>query len=529
MTANRLRSRLARVLFTALLCAGLAVGALTQDTDPTPEPSPADIPLPPAEVEGGLPGYVSLAEFLVVFPQAIWSHFILDLPARDIADVTLFIEQDGWGRQEVRVDLADAAEVSELFTDFSYAWALPADRPLELFRDVRITWRFVLGDGTIGRIDAEIPFVDHRAEWQTEFIDGLRLSVPDNRFNLVAVRDEIAALARLLGERANAQPSVALVFYDAGIPADPCTRRSRDGALVVTRRATRQTVSLPCDPSAAARLYQAAGYDIAQLDVMNAQSVVQAVSAALVDQLYGARWANADVPAWFRHGLAVFATASDKSPLLPPARNAARNASLLRRLDRVPADPAALALWQAQSYGLVLYIAEQVGVDGLFDLALSLSPERSLAVAYRAATGDPLESLLPAWRDWIFSVQAETAYRYNPYLETTATPTETPIPATFPPTATRTPTVTPTATVTPTVTGVLSPTPRPTLTPSATFTPTVTPRPPGSLPMPPAASAPAQPAPDPAAVTLVIGAGVALVALLGGAALWLIRRRRVSG
>ena len=135
-------------------------------------------------------------------------------------------------------------------------------------------------------------------------------------------------------------------------------------------------------------------------------------------------------------------------------------------------------LWQAQSDAMLLYIADQIGLDALYQLARAAEP---FDTAYASAVGQPLDALLPNLSRWIFTEPAVGAFSVSPYQQETPTPTHT---ATATQTLTPTVTHTPTVTLTPSVTGTLSPTPsatpRPTNTPIPP-PPSVTPRPAGSL------------------------------------------------
>ncbi len=295
------------------------------------------------------------------------------------------------------------------------------------------------------------------------------------------------------------------------------------GAPIVQAQGVVRSVTLPCDAAKSQTLHAASGYTIVQVDYLTYNAALEAVSRALLDRLYAPLWGEATVPDWFRYGLGVFYAPTDKSVYLDEVQRAARTGGLLLDYAQPPADPIKRAIWQAQSYGLVLYMAEQIGVDGLFDLAASLGT-RTLESAYRAAADAPLAGVFPAWRDWIFSQAARTAYTFNPYLDVTPTPTATLSPTPFPSTPTRTFTPTFTPSITPTVTGVLSPTARPSDTPSATLTPTFTPRAAGNFTLNPNTAAPQSAAPD-MTVPLLIGAGIVLViALALGARL--VRRGR---
>ncbi len=187
------------------------------------------------------------------------------------------------------------------------------------------------------------------------------------------------------------------------------------------------------------------------------------------------------MPLWFRRGLALFTLPTNKLNMLEPAQRASRSNSLFT-LDEMNAEPTQDAeLWRAQSYGMVLYIAQQAGVQGLFELARN--PGESFADTYQRAMGQPLSNLISSWQRWLFTSSAEAAYAYFPQLATTPTPSFTPTPTqprpTATPTATNTPTITPSVTNTGIPERIL-----PTLTPTRTPTDapaSVTPRPAGSL------------------------------------------------
>jgi hypothetical protein len=132
---------------------------------------------------------------------------------------------------------------------------------------------------------------------------------------------------------------------------------------------------------------------------------------------------------------------------------------------------------------MVLYLADRIGVQGLFDLALVDAED--FATAYERAIDTPLTAFIPAWSQWIFSRSAESLYGITPYQPPTALPSPTETPSATPtPTSTPTPTFTPSLTASLTPRGVRTYTPPLTVTPSQTPPPpppTVTPRPPGSL------------------------------------------------
>jgi hypothetical protein len=214
------------------------------------------------------------------------------------------------------------------------------------------------------------------------------------------------------------------------------------------------------------------------------------------------------------------------------ARAASRAGGALRNMESVPQESTRRNQWSAQSYGMVLYMAEQLGVDGLFNLASSLSADNALAEAYAEATDSTLSGLISAWSSWLFTPQAVSAYGYSPYLPTTATPTVT---MTFTPTITPTFTPSLTPTITPSVTGILSPTPRPPTIVPPTPTPSLTSRPAGSVPNPittptaaPETTAAAGDDEGRRTVTLLIGVGLMATGILIAVAALFLRNQSTN-
>lgn len=176
-----------------------------------------------------------------------------------------------------------------------------------------------------------------------------------------------------------------------------------------------------------------------------------------------------NVPEWFREGLTEFDSAL-KVELNAPVLIASRSNSLLQLdvMAKAPAPNSNIDLWRSESYGLVVYVASQIGVDGLFKLASNAGTATSFEAAYQTALGKPIDTLLGSFGRWLFTNAAAGAFTFTVYQAATPSPTPTRTP-----TITRTPTPTNTATFTPTptVTGVLSLTPLPSRNPTFTSTP----------------------------------------------------------
>ncbi|MFW5691666.1 MAG: hypothetical protein ACOCXZ_04140, partial [Chloroflexota bacterium] len=266
----------------------------------------------------------------------------------------------------------------------------------------------------------------------------------------------------------------------------------------------------------------------------------------IVRDFYSPLWEGRAVPEWFRAGLVAFYQPQDKLNLALRARSQARNAGLipLARMDDpalIAADPLA---WQAQAYMMVLYIADSAGTSGLYELASGGDPAAGVPFAqdYLRITGQPLDALLPALQNWVFSAEAERHAGLFLYAGPTEAPSPTLTVTPFPLTATNTPTATTTATPTPTVTGFLTATPLATITPSPTITPgtpTITPlppdfsvmtvvAPPGDSDAAPLSDSLRQDTAETDNTALILTLALAGVIVLGGLIAALILRRRLS-
>ncbi len=242
------------------------------------------------------------------------------------------------------------------------------------------------------------------------------------------------------------------------------------------------------------------------------------------------------MPAWFASGLAQLHHLRAQPMALELVRAAVRTGShyaLAELADDLPseADYQARALWEAQSYLLVLYLADRYGAGAPFDLAQNIpADDDGFAGALAALGGEDVDALWAGWNRWLFSPAAENAAGWTPYLLTTPTPTATPTATPLPPTATAT--HTPTITPTPTSTALVDQ-PRPPvvaqLTPTRRRPPTNTPLPPGSLPTVTSAAPERADGPDSGlsdgAMAGVIGAVVVAVLLIASGLVMMARRR----
>jgi hypothetical protein len=435
-------------------------GMPTQEVEEaTPEVPPTD-ELTPTQTQEADSEIIfdSLVELASV--QTIRSFFIMQLPASDFEQVILTISQEGWGEEIVEVDLAEIAEEGEENARFEYLWNIDPENPPALYEEITLIWTFFLVDDDRDEVINTLVYADPRTEWQMFQTDEITLAIPANRFDPQSIRESVQAIYDLMSENSGQSASVALTVFDRRFPENSCLETA-DGDSIVT---TESRAQVPCDSETIREIYAANGYSTVEVLTGSAGEVQNAVTEALFDRLY----AGASAPEWFLYGLKQFYTPTPKLNFLETSRQSVRGSRPITDMSTVPDDPARLRIWQAQSYGMVQYMAEQIGVPELFELAESESIEE----AYESATGQSITGLITAWGNWVYTGAAERAYQYTPYLP--PTPTITP---SLTRTLTPTPTLTPTVTLTPTLTDTVGftpspfPTDTPTLTPTLTFTP----------------------------------------------------------
>lgn len=413
----------------------------------------------------------------VIFPQAIRFSITLSHPVSDLASVVLAIRPEGRAPLAFELDL-NAAEVREPYSELAYLWDYPLSASPRLFSTIRLDWQAVTRSGEVARVSDELIFTDQRVTWAVREGRPISLMLPAD--GLEAPDVMLDRLARelqpvydlLAANTGRSEPLNAMVY--AGVPPG-CGWTDMDEPLAV---GPVSGLELACNPAKAEAVFRNDAITI----VESLSNSYNAVRAALIETLVRQSYGWQSVPDWFATGLATFYVPAPRPTDLARLIAASRSSTLfsLNQLSRRE-DDADSDLWLAQSYGLVVYIASQIGVPGLFDLARAAQTQ-PFEEAFRAALDKPVSALLPDWERWIFTPQAVGAFNFTPYQPPTATPTLT---------ATSTVTRTPTPTLTSTPTATLTPadfqpsaTPLPTVRPSRTPTPappSVTPRPPGSL------------------------------------------------
>lgn len=472
----------------AMVSWGLAQEVAPEETSEVTEEIPTETPSPTATSRFSTPtltptpqieGFIAVVETELIFPQAIRFYIQIDAALVELESVVLILEREGAPPERIPIDFETDVLIPEPDTDIEILWPIPADDPPPLFSDIRYTWEVRAESGETAQYVDTIHFLDDRVTWTRVEDPYLTLALPLRTIEALPLVVLLNPVYDLLAANTGREPRYRLLVYDELVPPGCTLEEDTDQPIAVGQRSG---LTLPCEMEQALAIYEASDYTV--LRQPSGISPAAFLTDYLMRDFYAPLWRGGEVPAWFAYGLAQFYNPARTADLLTPAQLAARGTGVfnLSNLNTPPTAPEALTLWQAQSYGMVLYIAELAGLQGLYDLAAALGESESFEAAYEEIIGQPLSALIPGWSGWLFSQEAVRAYALNPYGPATPLPSPT---ATFTASRTPTPTETLTPSVTPSVTGFLSPTPLPTLTPTMTFTPappSVTPRPPGSLP-----------------------------------------------
>ena len=421
-------------------------------------------------------GYVFKWGGETLFPGGARFQVTLSRPVTDLRLVTLRIEFNGQTINRT-MDLKNPVVDAPLYSEFAYIWPFPDNAELHLFEDHEVIyeWQALDSNGDVAQVRDTLLFRDDRLDWvqETDPQGFVNLTVPTGGPSPDQIRKSVQVPYNLISANVGRVETFNVLLYTDFDPlscADHVDEKTGEHEAVTYSRVDSEAF-VPCDPAQAQRYFDLSHEAL----VTSGSSTLTGIQTALVAYFTQQFYPDRNLPGWMVSGLSDLYTPSDKTRFLLPLRDAARTNRLLS-LDAMAAasdDP----LWQAQSYGMLLYVADQIGLEALYQLASA----GSFDTAYASTVGQPLAALLPNLSTWIFSEQAAQAFSVSPYAQATPTPT-----ATNTPTLTLTPTVTdtPTQTLTPTVTGTLSPTPTETPRPTHTFTPlppSVTPRPAGSL------------------------------------------------
>ncbi len=446
----------------------------------TPLPGPSDTPTatgtPPPEQ-----GYIIEAEAALAFPVELRTRALLGIRAESLTLGQVTVTQPGGDYAEaVTVDFETMLEDTGFDTVSVRLTVslLAGEVTPEPFQPLVVRWQFA-ADGQIAEYRQEILF-QPEGDWRQGGAPPYLLWSSSERLAVNVLRDNLMPVYDLLAQHTGVTPDFQFVLYEPD--ARLCVAAPDDPAQQVL-------VGAEDDPCEALATYYA-GHDLIPVQRPdNSFGEIQALlTAESVRRFYARAWADApdDLPAWLLAGLERLYRQMGNANALFLAQNAALSNNLLL-LDELatPRSDTDRDLFGAQSYLLLLYLADAYGAAAPFTLANTLSGADSFGAALEDITGVRPRTFYRQWRAWLDSQAAEVALLWNPYLSDTPTPTPTVTPSSLPPTPT--PTASPTITLTPTSTSLigrlptLPPTRTPTATSNAEASPTNTPRPPGSL------------------------------------------------
>lgn len=465
----------------------------TSESSPTMTATPGPSPTPTPSVS---PVILAWSEEMF-FPQAAAFEIAIALPLDQIRVITLIIEVTGQSPRAIPMnELFRSASADEENTEIEHIWNITAADALPISTIVTYHWDITTADGEFISVPGAVDYNAHGINWTIDEDADNQLSFlyPADMINMGSFRNNLENVYDLLETHTGQNPRYRFALHNRQVPLDPC-QPNNTGDLVITGHYGSE---LPCGNPIMPQLVSNLGYTPFELDSVTASGAFRELIQHFVDTSYGPVWAGRDIPDWFKAGLVQVYLPGDKIYFLEPLRDAARNRNLWTVTEMSGLTESTVTdqrLWEAQSFGMVAYMANQIGIEGLFEFARTAGINESFDTSYQEAVQQPIEALLPNFNNWIFSTAAATDFGLRLYAGPTPFSTWTSTPTPFPPSPTATATNTPTITPTATATGFLSATPLPTLTPTITLTPeppTITPRPAGfqvstptATPMPP--------------------------------------------
>ncbi len=414
-----------------------------------PTQPPTRVPTTTPQITGEL---IADTGASIIFPDAI--EFFSSLTESADAGTPVRLEIVGESLSEPVVIDGTAADfqAEDDAARLVYRWQLELENAPALFDTITYHWVIGTDDAASG----EVKFTDSRAEWIAQSIaDGGLLLMHSGR-QRSRLSSNLEQLYRLLQDLTGESPRFQFMIYEDGLqPACP------------------EDVGI-CREDVYSSIYRRSGY----VPVLASEALESDLARLMIMGFYAPNWADANVPDWWLEGLSRFLLPMAMPQMLIASQTAERAGQTftLEEMLMRPEEPISRGQWDAQAYGMVMYVLNAIGRDGLF--ALAEIPESTFAESYVLATGQDINTLIPGWARWIFSGNAPAVYGITPYMA------DTPIPS-----ATLTPTLTWTLSPTPTLTATPTPTPTPDLRtqtepPTITPMPSVTDSPPTATPRP---------------------------------------------
>lgn len=431
----------------------------------------------------------------IFLPAAIRFRARFAIRPRDFDSAVLTLFQSSGFERTIPVNLESnviGQEFDFLLVEINQMLdSAPAPR---LFEPLNYRWTLTTADDKTYTVANEInfapPLPNPEDTWHelgnsplTFYWYNPNLGVDVLRENLLRVHDLLTAQTQL-------EKSFKMVIFESDYQFCD-TKVNETGEEISVARGSENH---PCSLEAMTAYYSQNGLQLLQRPDATFDTLEGLLFRQLVSAFYEDYWA-VEVPLWFQEGLTLLYRPYTGLQELAIAQQAESRSTLLNfaELDSpLPEDE----IWRAQSYLLLLYLADTYGATVPFEIALAVNEAGSFESAFEQVTGTNLLEIERAWRVWLQSQASERAAVWNPYLQTTPTVTSTATVTPIPPSRTPTDTATATLTLTPTsVSGREEPTvfvaPTNTNTPIATAS--NTPLPPGSLPTAlPTATPPAQ-------------------------------------
>lgn len=452
------------------------IAILTETQTPTPTVIPTidpSTPTPTLTPRPQVAAFIFTWDEEMIYPQAVRFTLTVSRPINEIASLLLAIDSTSANPREVVLTPASVVTRSaETFTDFTFLWQVPATDPLPFQEAIDYTWLVTLVDGQTALVPGAFLFGLEDLTWvESTDPDGLlNLLYPQGAILPDTIRAQFPQLYTTLSANTGLQPRFNFVLFSREVPFDPCFSETAETVILL---GPKTNVEVPCITPVINGILNQLGYEQFQLETLTTANARDRILVEVINRFYAPIWEGRDVPAWFQTGLTYFYLPGQKLGQLENVRRNYRLQEPYTLAEMATRDVANPTLWESQSYSMVLYIANRIGTQALYDLARTAGTEgESFAASYENAVGQPIEALLPTWRNWIYSDGAVADANLNLYQGETPIPSATATITPFPPseTPTATDTFTPTATATPA--GF-----RPTATPIPTFTPSMTPTP----------------------------------------------------
>lgn len=490
------------ILFSLTLAPQLTYGQDGETPTPTPNftstpdftPTPT-IPPPP---QGD--GNIEVVRIRPILPYGVRFFVTVDVPPAEVRAVTLTFEQIR-GDEVLFTRTHRLSLSNSLFIDFGdraeyeYVWRFLPNEQIYLFETLNYRFQVTTADGTVSEFGTtEILAPQGFGEWQDAISENVEIYWYQENIQGGYLAFQLEKPYALLQEHIGLQYPFRFVIYDTQDLLDNplCQEVSipieGDNPPRIELRLIDLNEQYPCESDGMTKLYQRFGFTPVAIETSAFRYVEDSLVNTIVDQIYTERWGTAQVPEWYRFGLQRLYNTVSEANALDIAIIGSQSDQLLRldQMERPPDPNFSLAqnnLWEAQAYLLTLYLAEFLGADAPFNIALAINSQTGFTQALQQFTEESITLIYRRWVSWLNTQNAQRAVAWNPYLETTPTLTLTPTPTpTIPtptPTFTITPSLTPTAGNTP-IQRVFTSVPTP-FTPSRVTPNTSTPLPPNSL------------------------------------------------